>query len=622
MNHGTKEQDRNLVGRICVHLCSSVVSVAVAGFVVLLLAGAMLWAKGRDPFQRVWFTVRGSTGGKAECVAVLPKPAARPLPVVVYLHGAGGNVLGSGNDLRQMAEVGLAVVSMDYCQTNEAAFAAQFTALLGHLQRQRWADTNRMAWVGYSLGAQRLLSHVLQHPERRPELLVRLAGGWVSELESKVLSLKSKVQDRESGARHSPALPLSLAPQSAASVLLVHGELDEVFPLAQAREVAACLQTNGVPVELRVLPGQAHGFGVNRLLVFRAVGEQCLERLGGPGALAHYRSILSWQAAAKPLWVFWTPALVWALGWVWWWGRVGQASRLPPEEPRPAEDIAVREEPGASVGRRSADLESAVPQISNVPGRQVKGESAGTEQLAECNSAIQPIPNLRYGRARAGGTPTLLWWEIGLRWLAAALAVAALAQTALLLVPPRLGVSNRTLAIARAHLVAPKERADFEFLAAQPVWRGKRLKTMLEHVELANYTRQLINWKLEEQVYRDYVLSPEIEPAADGGLNWRRLLWENFYPRIRREGDPQAAAEIVVRFLRERVSLAAGDNLPTAVADIWRRQIASERVFEALYVAAMRSVGIPSRLGAEGRAQLWNGSAWQAAPRPLVERWE
>jgi len=57
--------------------------------------------------------------------------------------------------------------------------------------------------------------------------------------------------------------------------------------------MAARLQSNGVPVELRVLPGQPHDFGPNRLQVFRAVGEYCLTRLNGPDALENYRSIVS-----------------------------------------------------------------------------------------------------------------------------------------------------------------------------------------------------------------------------------------------------------------------------------------------------------------------------------------
>ena len=87
----------------------------------LLFFGAMFWAKGRDPFQRIWFRVKVPGQGKAECIAVLPKDSPKSKvpspksargrwPVVVYLHGSGGSLLGDGNELRRMAEMGLATV--------------------------------------------------------------------------------------------------------------------------------------------------------------------------------------------------------------------------------------------------------------------------------------------------------------------------------------------------------------------------------------------------------------------------------------------------------------------------------------------------------------------------------
>jgi dienelactone hydrolase len=126
---------------------------------------------------------------------VLPKTVAGPLPVVVYLHGSGGSLLGDGNELRQIAEMGLAAVGMEYEEKTESrkqkaeietpstgglrertedGFDAQFSALLDYLRRQPWADTNRMAWIGFSLGAQRSLSFALRHPDLQPKLLVRL----------------------------------------------------------------------------------------------------------------------------------------------------------------------------------------------------------------------------------------------------------------------------------------------------------------------------------------------------------------------------------------------------------------------------------------------------------------
>jgi hypothetical protein len=39
----------------------------------LLFFGALLWAKGRDPFRRVRFAAKAPGQGKVECLAVVPK---------------------------------------------------------------------------------------------------------------------------------------------------------------------------------------------------------------------------------------------------------------------------------------------------------------------------------------------------------------------------------------------------------------------------------------------------------------------------------------------------------------------------------------------------------------------
>jgi dienelactone hydrolase len=513
----------------------------------------MFWANGRDPFQRIWFKARAPGAPKAECIAVLPKMGreAREArrkgkhPLVVYLHEAGGSLIRSGNDLRQMAEMGLAAVGIEYSQGSKAESAAQLAALLDYVGRQKWADTNRMAWVGYSLGAQRLLACALDKPERSPKLLVCIAGGWVPELDAVANRARARERARSGEIGDSPEHVLPF------SVLVVHGEQDEILPLSGARRLAQRLGEMGVRCETRLLAGQPHGFGRNRLLVSRVVGEYCLTRLAGPDALTTYESILSWQTKAKPLWVYWIPAGLWVGYWVYLRRR-----------------------------RQVAAL------------HQTEGQKA----------KLSP-------------------WEVGLRWVAGLLASLALGQTALHVVPPRLPVSEHVLAIARRHIVQPKELADFDFLSGSPRWRGQRLKTLLEHVELAHYNRELVDWKLEDAVYRDFVLSPEIDPAADGALDWRRPLWENFYPRIRKEPTTETAAEIVAAFLRERVTIARGVGLPGTISEAWARQITDARGFEALYVAAMRSCGVPARLDASARAEFWTGAAWQAASRPLVESW-
>jgi len=208
-----------------------------------------------------------------------------------------------------------------------------------------------------------------------------------------------------------------------------------------------------------------------------------------------------------------------------------------------------------------------------------------------------------------------------LRWLAALLAASAIGLTVLHVVTPRLPVNRWTLAVAGKFLIAPPAKPDFEFLSVRPVWQGQSLGTLLHHAALANYNRGLVPWKLEDQTYRDYVLSPQIDPAVTGGMNWRRQLWEHFYPRVRRDDNPMSTAQIVVRHLRERVGISPDHSARTAVETIWTQGMTDEAGFEQIYVAALRSVGIAARLDDHKQAEMLSDGKWQPAPRPLMTSW-
>jgi len=492
---------------------------------VLVFLGALFWAKEQDPFSRKWLTLKTVSVSSFKCVAVLPKPVQRR-PVIIFAHGSGGSLMDDGFELRQMAELGLAVVSLEYDQTNEAAFPAAMVAMQQYLARQKWADTNAVAWVGFSLGANRMLDFALQYPTQQPRLLVQLSGAGLDQ----------------------STLNFQLATNLHCPILLIHGDQDEIFPVADTKRLASVLQTNGVPVALVIIPGLPHGMEPERGAVFRTIGEYCLSQLSGKkSAWENYHSIAHWQAEAPPFWLFCLPAFAWVAGWlVWWWRKQPQHPKMP----------------------------------------------------FTCG-------------------------EIILRWVAALLAICALAETAAHLLPPHFAVSERTLSIARKVLVQPKEKADFEALACQPIWNGQKLKTLLDHVELAGYNRSLINWQIDDKIYRDFVLAPVLEPSTNNShlstnLNWRRPLWEEFYPRIRHESSPEDAAKIVVRHLRERVTIATLPNPPREVPDIWLKQITDEAGFEIIYVAALRSVGVPSRLDAQNQAEFYDGTKWAAAPSPSV----
>lgn len=225
------------------------VGVAAAAIVV----AGMVWATNRMPHRVVDFQLRSGSGRENAGAAVLPKGAEK-LPVVIYLHGSGDSLERSTGALRQFAELGMATVCMDYTQTNSAAFTAEFESLLSWLSRQPWADTNRIAWVGFSLGAQRMLSYLCSKPSAQPLFLVRLGGGMVAELTNSTPTISGRVW-------------------------LVHGESDEAFRLSEAAEVKKRLLAARMSVELTVLPGQPHAFGENRALVHRLIAERCRNEL-------------------------------------------------------------------------------------------------------------------------------------------------------------------------------------------------------------------------------------------------------------------------------------------------------------------------------------------------------
>lgn len=213
-------------------------------------------------------------------------------------------------------------------------------------------------------------------------------------------------------------------------------------------------------------------------------------------------------------------------------------------------------------------------------------------------------------------------FEFALRVVAVLLGGWAAALTAVHLVVPRLPVSDWTLDVARAFLVRPNYRSDFEFVLQTAPCRGKRLGAVLQHVELANLQRNHFYKELDGVLFQQFVLSPVVEDLPLQELEWRRTLWENFYPRIRRESEPLAAARAVARFLRQRVGISAAFPYRVGVETIWTLGMTDEAGFERVYVAALRSVGIAARRGGDGKAELWSGDQWQPAPRPLISTWE
>jgi hypothetical protein len=177
--------------------------------------------------------------------------------------------------------------------------------------------------------------------------------------------------------------------------------------------------------------------------------------------------------------------------------------------------------------------------------------------------------------------------------------------------------TGRPKAEARRWLVPPGARADFDWLAAQPLWEGRKLASLLSEVELARYNRGLVNWQVDEARYREAVLSPSITRAVGEDFGWRGKLWESLYPRVRKDSSLEAAAATVVAHVRERVTTAAEAGGTGSVSAAWQAQLTDAAGFEALCVAGLRAVGIPARLNGAGQAVYWEGTAWRPVPPAL-----
>ncbi len=243
---------------------------------MLLLVGIIviiLCARGGDPFKRIEFSLNTANSGAVRGLVVLPKPTGIH-PVVVYLQGAGESPLRGENELRQIAELGLAAVSLQYDPTNQNMFDEQFIALHHYLQMQSWAKSNATATVAFGLGAQRTLAFAARHPKCEPQLLACLNAGCDKQLESD----KSPTPNSQH-----PVLNI-LQPSTSmhCQALLINGEMDNVSAVADVERLTGWLRSQGVPVETHTVPKSLRDFGEDRDVVVRATAEYCAARLPAP----------------------------------------------------------------------------------------------------------------------------------------------------------------------------------------------------------------------------------------------------------------------------------------------------------------------------------------------------
>ena len=172
-------------------------------------------------------------------------------PAVVVLHGAGGmRPEGFGWAFREyakhLARQGYVTHVIHYfdrtghevvldpkvMREHFAAWMETVADGVTHLSKQPNVDPKRIGLLGFSLGA--YLSLSLATLDERVRAVVEYFGGLP--------------EDLAKGLKRMPP------------TLILHGDADSIVPVKEARALERLFQEKQVPFEIKIYPGQGHGF--------------------------------------------------------------------------------------------------------------------------------------------------------------------------------------------------------------------------------------------------------------------------------------------------------------------------------------------------------------------------
>jgi len=210
------------------------------------------------------------SGGKAiRLDAYLPDTHGGPVPAVVALYGAGGNVSGMERYASTLAAQGFAVYLLHYFDRTGTESADKPTILrnfplwmktlwdaISFVEEQPQVDGKRIALLGFSLGA--YLSLANSAIDHRVQAVVEFFGGMPKEM--------------------------NLFMRRLCPVLILHGEADATVPVEEAYQLQKLLEKKGIAYEIKIYPGAGHGF--EDQTIWRDAGLRSLQflqkYLGGP----------------------------------------------------------------------------------------------------------------------------------------------------------------------------------------------------------------------------------------------------------------------------------------------------------------------------------------------------
>ncbi len=200
-----------------------------------------------------------------------PRRANHPLPVVIFLYG-GGWVAGSRGGYAfagsAYAGQGFVTVVPDYRLVPSVRFPAfvEDGALAVKWTREHIADyggdPNRIALAGHSAGSYNaamlaLDGHFLRDAEV-PAGTIRAVALLSGPYDFYPFTEQRGRDALGAWPRPAETQPINFVTRSAPPMLLATGSADDIVKPRNSQALAAKLQANGVPVELKVYPGKSH----------------------------------------------------------------------------------------------------------------------------------------------------------------------------------------------------------------------------------------------------------------------------------------------------------------------------------------------------------------------------
>jgi carboxymethylenebutenolidase len=187
------------------------------------------------------------SGGRSIALdAFLPDANGRRFPAVLGLHGSAGGHASMAEPAVMLAERGFAVYVLHYFDRTATIGAVdKSTAIrhfpvwgktvwdaVSHIERQPRVDPQRIALLGFSLGAYLALAEAAVDP--RVKVVVDFFGGFPKEMKF---------------------LMRRLCPTR-----ILHGDADPVIPVEEAHHLQQMLEQKRIPYEMQIYPGTGHEF--------------------------------------------------------------------------------------------------------------------------------------------------------------------------------------------------------------------------------------------------------------------------------------------------------------------------------------------------------------------------